>query len=183
MSVESHQTSVNSSVVEFSNIIATLHNSEFSQSLTPGTSTYPSTPISTTMTSSINDLVPYFYGRDVNNERGQKDPAEFIETLLFTIDGQTYTSEATKQTATCVIFRSRLWDKASLWYQDLAADVQGNWQLLEAAFLARFALVPRKEMDQTWFLNLVLNLKQRGRSIVDYIRKRNQLNTKYPEKF
>ncbi len=44
-------------------------------------------------------------------------------------------------------------------------------------------LVPRKEVGQTWFLNLVLNFKQRGRSIVNYIREGNQLNAKCPEKF
>ena len=34
-----------------------------------------------------------------------------------------------------------------------------------------------------WFLNLVLNLKQQGRNIVDYIREEDQLNAKCPEKF
>ena len=38
-------------------------------------------------------------------------------------------------------------------------------------------------MDQTWFLNLVLNLKQQGRSIVEYIREGAQLNAKCAEKF
>ena len=135
------------------------------------------------MNSSLNDLVPCFYGRDVTDEIGQQDPTEFIETLHFAIDGQTYTDEARKQTATRIIFRSRLRDKALLWYRDLTAEVRGNWQSLEAAFLVRFALVPRKEADQTWFLNLVLNLKQRGRSIVDYTREGDQLNAKCPEKF
>ena len=135
------------------------------------------------MTSSLNDLVPFFYGRDANDECGQQDPAEFIENLTFAIDGEVYADETRKQTATRVIFRTRLQDKVLLWYQDLAADVRGNWQSLEAAFLARFALVPRKEVDQTWFLNLVLNLKQRGRSIVDYTREGDQLNAKCPEKF
>ena len=37
-----------------------------------------------------------------------------------------YTDEARKQTATIVIFRARLRDKALLWYQDLTADVRGN---------------------------------------------------------
>lgn len=65
----------------------------------------------------------------------------------------------------------------------MTGEVRGNWQLLEAAFLTRFVLIPRKEVDQTWFLNLVLNLKQRGRSIVDYTREGDQFNTKCPEKF
>lgn len=82
-----------------------------------------------------------------------------------------------------VIFHTRLRDKALLWYQDFTAEVRGNWQSLEAAFLARFALVPRKEVGQTWFLNLVLNFKQRGRSIVNYIREGDQLNAKCPGKF
>lgn len=112
------------------------------------------------MASSLHDLVPLFYGRDANDEGGQQDPAEFIETLTFAIDGQVYADEIRKQTATRVIFRTRLQDKALLWYQELAADVRGNWQALETTCHARFALVPYKEMDQTWFLNLVLNLKQ-----------------------
>lgn len=65
----------------------------------------------------------------------------------------------------------------------MAANVQGNWQALEAAFCARFALVPLKEVDQTWFLNLVLNLKQQGRSIVEYTREGDQLHAECPEKF
>ncbi len=60
-------------------------------------------------------------------------------TLLFAIDGQAYTVEARQQTATRVIFHTRLRDKALLWYQDFTAEVRGNWQSLEAAFLARFA--------------------------------------------
>ena len=99
------------------------------------------------MTSSLNDLVPCFYGRGVSDAGGQQDPAEFIETLLSAIDGQTYTDEARKQTATLVIFRTRLRDTALSWYQDLTAEVRGNWQSLKAAFLLRFALVPRNEVD------------------------------------
>lgn len=61
-----------------------------------------------------------------------------------------------------------------------AADVRGDWQALEAAFRARFALVARKEVDQTSFLNLALNLKQRGRSIVDYTREGGPTSRKVP---
>ena len=85
--------------------------------------------------------------------------------------------------ATRVIFRTRLRDKALLWYQGLAAEVRGNWESLEAAFLTRFALLPKKEVDQTRFLNLVFNFRQRGRSIVDYTREGDQLNAECPEKF
>lgn len=175
-----------SSVVEFANIIATLHKSESSnqsQSPTLGSSPRPSTPLSVTMTSTLNDLVPWFYGRDASDEGGQQDPAEFIENLTFAIDGQTYTDEARKQTATRVIFRTRLRNKALIWYQGLAAEVRDNLESLEAAFLTRFALVPRKEVDQIRFLDLVLNLRQRGRSIVEYTREGNQLNGECPEKF
>ena len=183
MSFDSYQTPVSSSVVKFANIIASLHNSESSQSLTPSSSPHSSIQIRTTMASSLHDLVPLFYGRDANNKGRQQDPAEFIETLTFAIDGQVYANEIRKQTATRVIFRTRLEDKALLWYQELAADVQGNWQALETVFCARFALVPCKEVDQTWFLNLVLNLKQRSRNIVDYTREGDQLHVKCPEKF
>lgn len=124
-----------------------------------------------------------FYGRDVSDEGGQHDPMEFIETLLFAIEGQTYTGEARKQTATRVIFRTHLRDKALIWYQGLAADVRGNWESLEAAFLIRFALVIRKEVNQTRFLNLVFNFRQRGRTIVEYTREGDQLIAECPEKF
>lgn len=46
------------------------------------------------MNFSLHNLVPCFYGRDVNDEGGQQDPTEFIETLFFAIDGQNYTDEA-----------------------------------------------------------------------------------------
>ena len=90
------------------------------------------------MTFLFNDLVPCFYGRDINDEGGQEDPSEFIETLFFAIDGQNYTDETRKQTATRVIFRIHLRDKALTWFQSLAAEVRGNWESLEVAFLARF---------------------------------------------
>ena len=51
------------------------------------------------------------------------------------------------------------------------------------AFLTRFALVPWKKVDQTRFLNLVFNLRRRGRSIVQYTREGDQFNTECPEKF
>lgn len=111
-----------SSVVEFANIIAMLHISRSSdqrQLFIPGSLPHPSIPLPTTLTSSLNDLVPCFYGRDVNDEGGQQDPAEFIETLLFAIDGQAFTDEARKQTVTRVILRTRLRHKLLLWYQDL----------------------------------------------------------------
>ena len=55
--------------------------------------------------------------------------------------------------------------------------------MLEEVFLSRFALTPRKEVDQTRFLNLVFNFRQEGRSIVEYIKKGYQLNAECSEKF
>ena len=135
------------------------------------------------MNSSLHNLVPCFYGRDVSDEGGQQDPTEFIETLFFAIDGQNYTDEAKKQMATRVVFRNHLRDKALTWYQSLAAEVRGNWESLEVVFLARFALVAQKGFDQTRFLNLVVNFRQKGRSIVDYTREGDKLNAECPEKF
>ena len=60
------------------------------------------------------DLVPLFYGRDANNKGRQQNPAEFIKTLTFTIDGQVYADQIRKQTATQVIFRTRLQNKVLL---------------------------------------------------------------------
>lgn len=60
------------------------------------------------MAASLHDLVPLFYGRDANDEGGQQDPAEFIETLTFAIEGQVYADEIRRQTANRVIFRTRL---------------------------------------------------------------------------
>ena len=84
--------------------------------------------------------------------------------------------------ATRVVFRTHLRDKALTWYQSLAAEVRGNWEFLEVAFLARFALVAQKEFDQTRFLNLVVNFRQKGRSIVEYTREGDKLNAECPEK-
>ena len=82
----------------------------------------------TVMSSSLIDLVPSFHGRDVRDEGGQHDPAEFIKTLFFALDGQTYTDEARKQTATRVIFRTHLPDKALLSYKTWRQkyEVTGN---------------------------------------------------------
>ena len=80
----------------------------------------------TKMSFPLNDLVPCLYGRDVNDDSGQQDPAEFIETVLIAIDGHTYSNEARKHMATQVIFRVYLRDKALIWYQSLAAGVRGN---------------------------------------------------------
>ena len=41
----------------------------------------------------------------------------------------------------------------------------------------------RKGFDQTRFLNLVVNFRQRGRSIIEYTREGDQLNAECPEKF
>ena len=99
------------------------------------------------MSSSLNDLVPCFYGRDGNDGGGQEDPAEFIENLNFAIDGQTHTDENRRLTASRGTFGTHLQDKALLWYHGLNGDTRANWLLLEAAFLSRFALIHRKEVD------------------------------------
>lgn len=83
---------------------------------------------------------------------GDKKTADFLENLSFAIDSQVYTDENRKLTATRVIFRTQLRDKALLLYHGLS-ETRANWQLLETAFLARFAPVARKEVDQTRFLN------------------------------
>lgn len=82
-----------------------------------------------------------------------------LRTWIFAVDGQAYNDENRKLTATRVIFRTYLRDKALSWYHGLSAETRANWQLLETAFLSRFALVARKEVDQTRFLNLVFNFK------------------------
>ncbi len=114
----------------------------------------------------MDNLVLLFYGCDASNEGGQQDLAvfqqdlaEFIKNLTFAIDGQVYTDEVRKQIATRVIFRARLRDKAILWYQSLPAEVRSNWKSLEVAFLTQFALISRKVVDQTRFLNLIFNLR------------------------
>ena len=83
---------------------------------------------------------------------------------------------------TQVIFRTHLRDKAFFWYQSLATEVRGNWESLEATFLTRFALVPRRKVDQTRFLNLVASFSKKGRSIMEYTRERDKLNAECPEK-
>lgn len=135
------------------------------------------------MATSLKDLIPYFFDRDVNDEGEQEDLAEYIENLNFAVDGQKYTDESRQLIATRVIFRTHLRDKALFWYHSLSPETRASWQLLETAFLSRFALVVQKEMDQTRFLNLIFNFKQRGRSIVEYTREGDQLNAECPENF
>lgn len=67
--------------------------------------------------------------------------------------------------------------------QGLTAEVRGKWESLEATFLTRFVLVPRKKVNLTRFFNLVFNFRQRGRSIVEYTREEDQLNAECLEKF
>lgn len=147
MSLNLYQTPVSFSVVEFANIIAKLHNNKSSQLLKLSHSTHSSTQIRITMASSLHVLVNIFYERDANNEAGQQDLAKFIKTLTSAIDRQVYPDKIRKQTATQIIFGTCLQDKALLWYQELIANVRGNWQALETAFYARFVLVPRKDVD------------------------------------
>lgn len=66
------------------------------------------------MATFFKDLIPHFFGWDVSNEGGQDDFAEFIENLNFAVDGQGYTDESRKFTATRVIFRTHLREKALL---------------------------------------------------------------------
>lgn len=87
------------------------------------------------MATFLKDLIPCFCSRDVGDEGGQEDPAEFMGNPNFAIDGQTYTDENKKLTAARVVFRTHLQDKALLWYHCLNAETRANWQLLEAAFL------------------------------------------------
>ena len=68
-------------MVEFANIIATLHNSESSQLLTPSSSSHSSTQIYTTMASFFHDLVFLFYEYDANNEGGQKTQPNLLKPL------------------------------------------------------------------------------------------------------
>ncbi len=121
---EPHQAITNhSSVIEFASVLATLHNSDSSnqsRTPTPASTPLPSVPRPSRMATSLKDLIPYFSGRDVNDEGGQEDPAEYIENLNFAVDGQTYTDEDRKLTATRVIFRTHLRDKALLWYHSLS---------------------------------------------------------------
>lgn len=102
----------------------------------------------TNMANSFEDPIPHLFGRDVNDEGGQEDPAEFIEILNFAIDSQTYTDENRKLTATRVIFRTHLRDNALHWYRGLNAKTRASLKLLETAFLSRLGLEARKEVDQ-----------------------------------
>lgn len=88
------------------------------------------------MTASFKDLIFFFLSWNVSNERRQKDPVEFIKNLNFAVDAQTYINEKEKLTATLIIFRLHLRDKALFWYHDLNVKTQANWQWLEAVFIS-----------------------------------------------
>lgn len=72
--IELHQASTNQSfVIEFVRIIATLYNSDSSsqsQIPTPGSSPQLSISRSANIATLLKDLIPYFFGQDVNNEKG-----------------------------------------------------------------------------------------------------------------
>ena len=68
-------------------------------------------------------------------------------------------------------------------YHRLNAETQANWRLLETVIISQFALVAPKKVDATRFLNLAFNLRQKDQSIIEYMRKEDQLNAKCPEKF
>lgn len=91
MSFEPHQASANHfSVVEFANIIVTLHHSESgrkSQPPTPGSFPLLLELPSSNIATSFKDFIPHFFGRDVNDKGREEDSAEFIENLNFAMDG------------------------------------------------------------------------------------------------
>lgn len=45
------------------------------------------------MAASLIDFIPYFHGRDANNNGRQEGLAELIENLYFAIDSQVYADE------------------------------------------------------------------------------------------
>ena len=118
MSSQSYQVSANhSSVVEFANIITTLYHSKSSSQShppIPGSSPLLLGLPPSNMATSFKDLIPHFFSRNVNDEGRQEDRAEFIENLNFAVDGQIYIDKTRKLTATRVIFRTHLQDKAFL---------------------------------------------------------------------
>ena len=71
------------------------------------------------MVTFLKDLIPCFFCQHVGNEGRQKNLAEFIKNLNFAIEGQTYTDENRKLTATWVIFQTNLQEKVPLWYHGL----------------------------------------------------------------
>lgn len=127
------------------------------------------------------NLIPYFFGRDGQGKR--EDPIKFIENVKSTIDIRRHTDEIKRPIATGVIFRLHLKENALLWYQNLSPKIRTDWNRLEAAFLSRFKNSPWKNTDPNQFFNILYNLKQRGRNIVEYIEEGDQLSSECPEKF
>lgn len=95
-----------SSVAEFATIIATLYDNQASdpswnqRPICFFLSPLPSPPsprfvlLSTLiMAASLIDFIPYFHGRDANNDGRQEGLAELIENLNFAIDSQVYADE------------------------------------------------------------------------------------------
>lgn len=56
------------------------------------------------MATLLNEFISYFFGQDINDERGQKDPSKYIKNLNFMVYGQIYTNKNQNLTATGVIF-------------------------------------------------------------------------------
>lgn len=129
------------------------------------------------------NLIPFFFGRDPDDEGELEDPIKFIENVKSTIDLRRHTDEIRRPVATGVIFRLHLKGKASLWYQNLSPSIRTNWNRLEAAFLSRFKIKPYKITDSNRFFKLLYNLRQNGRTISEYIEEADQLSSQCPEIF
>lgn len=56
------------------------------------------------MVISFKDIIPHFFGWDMNDKGGQENPAEFIKNLNFAVNDQIYTNKTRKLIATWVIF-------------------------------------------------------------------------------
>lgn len=82
-----------------------------------------------------------------------------------------------------MIFQIHFQDKAPIWYQSFAVEIQGNWESLKTSFFTQFVLVLKKKVDQTQFLNLVVNFRQKDCNIVVYTKEREKLNLECPKKF
>lgn len=99
------------------------------------------------MATFLEDPILCFSGRNVINERRQKDLTTFIKNLNFAINGQTYTDENRKLIVTQIIFWTHLRDESFSWYHAQNANTQAKEQMLEVASFSWFVLIPQKEVD------------------------------------
>ncbi|KAI9776436.1 MAG: hypothetical protein M1816_005318 [Peltula sp. TS41687] len=143
----------------------------------PLTQVTPIAPrVSIGMKAAVGQLIPTFRG--VRPHPGEAQ--EYLDTIEFVVSERQYHDDAREATACRILFRAHLKDDALKWYQDLAADVQADYQTLRAQFLTQYGTNTKSTEDDFTFTNQVMTLRQGTKSIAQYVDEAEELSKKAP---